>query len=73
MSKNVDTSPRQSASDEADSLFAWPQFGLEYTVEPCDDAPDRYTFYPGGASDEEIITTWISAAEESVVDITEIR
>ncbi|WP_254538905.1 DUF7511 domain-containing protein [Halomarina litorea] len=73
MRKNANASPRRSASTEDGSLFAWPRFGLEYTVEPYDDAPDLYTFYPEGASDEEIITQWISASEESVVDITAVR
>lgn len=73
MKKNANTSSRHAGSDENGSLFAWPRFGLEYTVEPYDDASDLYTFYQKGASDEEIITQWISASEESVVDITSIR
>lgn len=73
MRKNANTSPRRPTSDEDGSLFAWPRFGLEYTVEPYDDAPDCYTFYQKGASDEEIITQWVSASEESIVDITTVR
>jgi len=73
MRKDVNTSQRRTTTDNEGSLFAWPRFGLEYTVEPYDDAPDLYTFYPEGASDEEIITQWISASEQSVVDITAVR
>lgn len=73
MRKDANTSTRRATSAEGDSLFAWPRFGLEYTVEPYDESPDLYTFYPEGASDEEIISQWISASEGSVVDITAVR
>lgn len=73
MREDVDTSGRDGSADADGSLFAWPRFGLDYTVEPCDDAADNYTFYPEDASDEEIITQWIAATEEAVVDITAVR
>jgi hypothetical protein len=72
MREDIDT--QQADTEVTDgSLFAWPRFDLDYTVEPYDDAPDLYTFYPGEASDEEIITQWISATEDDLVDVTAIR
>jgi hypothetical protein len=73
MREDVDTSSRADSSDQGGSLFAWPRFDLDYTVEPHDESADNYTFYPEGGSDEEIITQWISATEEAVVDITAVR
>jgi hypothetical protein len=73
MREDVHTTTQRDPSDREGSLFAWPRFDLDYTVEPCDDAADSYTFYPEGASDEEIITQWISAEEETIVDITAVR
>ncbi|MFC7157951.1 hypothetical protein ACFQPA_21265 [Halomarina halobia] len=73
MSKNIDTPQTREPEQAEGSLFAWPQFDLEYTVEPYEDTPDLYTFYPRGATDEEIITSWVSATEEWVVDITSMR
>lgn len=73
MREDIDTPQQSDAEDRAGSLFAWPRFELDYTVEPYDDAPDLYTFYPSDASDEEIITQWISADEESLVDVTAVR
>ncbi|WP_254547445.1 DUF7511 domain-containing protein [Halomarina pelagica] len=73
MSKNVDTPRTYEPEQTQGSLFAWPQFDIEYTVEPYEDTPDLYTFYPCGATDEEIITSWVSATENAVVDVTSIR
>ncbi|MFC6838457.1 DUF7511 domain-containing protein [Halomarina ordinaria] len=73
MRENIDTSQTRELEPAEGSLFAWPQFDLEYTVEPHEDAADLYTFYTRGATDEDIITGWVSATEDSVVDITAIR
>lgn len=73
MREDIDTPPQRETEVREGSLFAWPRFELDYTVEPYDDAPDLYTFYPHDASDEEIITQWISADEDAIVDVTAVR
>lgn len=41
-------------------------------VVPYDDAPDELTIYPTDATDEELLTTWVSAQEDSYVDLSEM-
>jgi hypothetical protein len=38
-----------------------------------DDEPDECTIYPTDASDDELVTTWISAKEGSYVSLEEAR
>lgn len=42
---------------------------LRATIVEYDDAPDECTIYPRGVSGMERMTTWISAKEESYVDL----
>ncbi|KAB1189218.1 MULTISPECIES: hypothetical protein [Haloferax] len=47
---------------------------LEYMaiVAPYDDAPDECTIFPAGLSEDELLTTWISAQEGSYVSLDEM-
>lgn len=42
------------------------------TVEP-DDAPDECALFPHGANEDELMTTWISAHDDSFVDLGSMR
>lgn len=45
----------------------------EATVVSYDDEPDECTIYPADATDEELVTTWISAKSGSYVSLADAR
>jgi hypothetical protein len=56
------------------SVFDWPEFELNYTVEPLEtDGTSVYYFYPRQASDRVLEREWLMAAEDVVVDIVNAR
>lgn len=68
-----------------DDAFATPEDSLpgtgeavsppeyEATVVSYDDEPDECTIYPANATDEEVVTTWISAKSGSYVSLADMR
>ncbi|WP_148414870.1 hypothetical protein [Haloferax sp. KTX1] len=42
-------------------------------VAPYDDAPDECTIFPAGLSEDELLTTWLSAQEGGYVALAEMR
>jgi hypothetical protein len=64
--------PLTGDADEA-PLPELPTETLVGTVVEYDDAPDECTVYPLHADDEERLTTWISAKEDSFVGLDEMR
>ena len=50
----------------------WPQFAIECVIESGDDS-DCCTLHPRDASSEELLDTWITAAEGSFVSVTRTR
>lgn len=68
--------------DDTDATMTTPEPGataspaddVEYVaiVAPYDDAPDECTIFPAGLSEEELLTTWISAKEGSFVSLDEM-
>lgn len=51
----------------------WPSFDLDFTVETDDAGREQCTIYPESASEEEIVTTWMTAGENAFVNVSEIR
>lgn len=45
----------------------------EATVVSYDDEPDECTIYPTDATEEELVTTWISAKSGSYVSLEDMR
>lgn len=75
MTTNRDGSEIESTTHAPEgSVFAWPEFTLTSTFEPCgpDDLPVYY-FYPRYASDEQLERQWIVVRERDVVDIADVR
>jgi hypothetical protein len=64
-----DSLPAADATDGAPE----PPEAYAAVVVPSDDEPDECTVFPVEASDEELVTTWISAAEGSFVSLDEMR
>ncbi|ARS89527.1 DUF7511 domain-containing protein [Natrarchaeobaculum aegyptiacum] len=66
MTSNGDTRPRM---DEP------PRDALELDVVTVenDDAPDECAIFPRNASEEQLMTTWISAHEDSFVGLDSMR
>jgi hypothetical protein len=46
---------------------------LASAVERYEDAPDECTIYPVGVSEDELVTTWITAREEHFVALEAMR
>ncbi|ADE04094.1 MULTISPECIES: DUF7511 domain-containing protein [Haloferax] len=42
-------------------------------VAPYDDAPDECTIFPAGLTEDELLTTWLSAQEGAYVALAEMR
>ncbi|RDZ64012.1 hypothetical protein C5B90_12985 [Haloferax sp. Atlit-12N] len=59
------TATRRSASADDEELVA--------IVAPYDDAPDECTIFPAGLSEDELLTTWLSAQEGAYVSLAEMR
>jgi len=38
-----------------------------------DDDGAHYTVFPEGASDDELVTTWLTADEDALVDLDDVR
>ncbi|MCO8265868.1 DUF7511 domain-containing protein [Haloferax prahovense] len=56
---------RRSASADDEEFVA--------IVAPYDDAPDECTIFPAGLSEDELLTTWLSAQEGGYVSLAEMR
>ncbi|WP_410766514.1 hypothetical protein [Haloferax sp. DFSO60] len=68
--------PNDSAATNFDLLGpeTVPADDVEYTaiIAPYDDAPDECTIFPAGLSENELLTTWLSAQEGSYVSLAEM-
>jgi hypothetical protein len=71
--RHDDTDP-MTTTTEASGTHASPTDDVEYIaiVAPYDDAPDECTIFPAGISEDELLTTWISAQEGSYVSLDEM-
>jgi hypothetical protein len=70
MSADPDPSTQGSSSDDivtedGDSLGA--------TVVHNEETPDRRTIYPADADDDTLLTHWLTANDESFVDLRDLR
>ncbi|KAB1198102.1 MULTISPECIES: hypothetical protein [Haloferax] len=67
-----DTDAMMTTTEPGSSVS--PADDVEYVaiVAPYDDAPDECTIFPAGLSEEELLTTWVSAAEGSYVSLDEM-
>ncbi|MFB6120507.1 MAG: hypothetical protein ABEJ68_05255 [Halobacteriaceae archaeon] len=61
------------SSDASQRMLTGIAARLESAVAEYPDAPDECTIYPADATDEALMTTWISAEEGSFVDLDEMR
>lgn len=59
------TGEERSDTDERESLRA--------AVVHNDDDPDRRTVYPADADEDELLTHWLTANENSFVNLRELR
>ncbi|WP_332897724.1 MULTISPECIES: DUF7511 domain-containing protein [unclassified Haladaptatus] len=50
----------------------WPEFDLDYTIE-SNGPREECTVYPREASEDALMTQWITASEGSFVDLTDAR
>lgn len=66
MSYNVDTTPDRSDLDQS-------EFELDHITVENDDAPDECAVFPREATEEELMTAWITAQEGSFVDLESMR
>ncbi|MFC4357659.1 hypothetical protein ACFO0N_06815 [Halobium salinum] len=66
-----ENTPRHDPSDDSAADYHPPE--LVGTVVRYDGAPDECTVYPRDATEAELLTTWITAAESSFVDLEEMR
>ncbi|MUV58260.1 hypothetical protein SAMN04487947_2936 [Halogeometricum rufum] len=64
--------PLTGDADDA-PLSELPTETLVGTVVEYDDAPDECTVYPLHADEDERLTTWISAKDDSFVELDEMR
>ncbi|KAB1194811.1 hypothetical protein GJR96_06970 [Haloferax sp. MBLA0076] len=72
--RHDDTDAMTTTTTERQGRNVSPADDLEYTaiVAPYDDAPDECTIFPAGLSEDELVTTWISAQEGSYVSLDEM-
>lgn len=67
------SSPRDTSDPRRSTLGGdWPRFEIECVIE-SGDGSDRCTLHPRDALSEELVGTWITAAEGSFVSVTAIR
>jgi len=70
-----------SSADESDppvtvdspALDRWPTYPLEHTIEAVGSDGSQCTIYPSDVDEESKLTAWITAGEDSVVAIDEVR
>ncbi|ELZ81810.1 hypothetical protein C453_17379 [Haloferax elongans ATCC BAA-1513] len=69
-----DDTDAKTTTQKGLSRHGMPTDNVEYEaiVAPYDDAPDECTIFPAGLSEEELLTTWISAQEGSYVSLDEM-
>ncbi|WP_411964557.1 hypothetical protein [Haloferax sp. YSMS24] len=72
--RHDDTDAMTTTTTETSGRRTSPPDDLEYIaiVTPYDDAPDECTIFPTGLSEERLMTTWISAEEDSFVSLDEM-
>jgi hypothetical protein len=46
---------------------------LDHVTVEHDDAPDECAIFPHGASPDELMSTWISAHDDSFIDLESMR
>ncbi|WP_129114412.1 DUF7511 domain-containing protein [Halegenticoccus tardaugens] len=73
MSAPDNTSEVEATGAYRDALDRWPVFDVEFVLESDDHGRDQCTLYPREASEEEILTSWISADEGSFVSLVDVR
>ncbi|WP_117593151.1 DUF7511 domain-containing protein [Haloprofundus halophilus] len=47
-------------------------FEVDHVISPSSFGPDRCTLFPADATDEELLTTWVSADEGAYVPLDEM-
>jgi len=55
-----------------EELCAPPEFALTAALDDPE-APAEVTVYPGDADPEALVTTWVSAEADAVVDLADVR
>ena len=72
--RHDDTDAMKTTTPEMPEAHIAPATDMEYTaiVAPYDDAPDECTIFPEGLTEDEVLTTWISAQEGSYVSLDEM-
>lgn len=65
--------PSTNADDRTDENQRRKSDELTATVVEYDSQPDECTIYPKGASDEALMTEWITAEQGSYVALEEMR
>ncbi len=58
---------------DSDSLTGEEDDGLRAAVVHNDATPDRRTLYPADADEDELLTHWLTADEDSFVNLREVR
>ncbi|MFC6731421.1 MULTISPECIES: hypothetical protein [unclassified Haladaptatus] len=61
-----------AATSEFTSRDRWPEFDLDYTLE-TNGPTEECTVYPREATEDELMTQWITAAAGSFVDLKDAR
>lgn len=51
---------------------SWPEFDLACRVEEYADGAEC-TVFPADADDDELVTTWLTAADDAFVDVESVR
>ncbi len=66
MSHDVDTRPDRTDADDPAAEF-------DHVTIDCDSAPDECAIFPREATEEELLTTWVTAQGDSFVDLESMR
>ena len=59
--------------EDADSARIWPSYSLECVLKQYPNRPDQCTIQPRETDEEEALTRWISADEQSFLDAESMR
>ena len=70
---DVDAADAEHDDPADDAETAWRIRAYVARIESYDDAPDECTVYPLYADEDERLTTWVSAKEESFVELETMR
>ncbi|MDG5778385.1 hypothetical protein VB773_04030 [Haloarculaceae archaeon H-GB2-1] len=68
-----DPIPERSDAPPLHSSFSTVSYEVTAAVVRPEDGPAECTLFPADATDEEVVTTWITAQEGSFVDVESMR